>query len=217
MGISSITSLIDLINLGLALVSGMQEELGQPVGGRYTNIAMTLFNLILPKAGPAIWLSFLGFSFGSILTSTGFTRHWAPTALCRAILKTFEAGFLPSKSYFAVKCVSGKVNNSIYVLFYPTVLWYWLTCLVRIFVVEDAITCGVCLLGTLINVDFLSNAGAILPPEEKEFTNLAAVLTYISGCINGKHQTRGPGSAVYQAIAATGMLITAHGKAPTAR
>jgi MFS transporter, ACS family, DAL5 transporter family protein len=52
-------------------------------------------NLILPRAGPANWLSFLGIGFGSVLIGMGFTKHWGTMALCRALLGMLEAGFLP--------------------------------------------------------------------------------------------------------------------------
>jgi MFS family permease len=52
-------------------------------------------NLILPKAGPANWLAFLGVSFGSILIGMAFAPNWGIMALCRALLGILEAGFLP--------------------------------------------------------------------------------------------------------------------------
>ncbi|KAF7553561.1 hypothetical protein G7Z17_g3528 [Cylindrodendrum hubeiense] len=107
LGIMYSISLIDRTNLGLALVAGMQEDLGLAVGNRYTVIVMVFFvayvvfeipsNLILPKAGPANWLSFLGVAFGSILIGMGFTKSWGTMALCRALLGIFEAGFLPGR------------------------------------------------------------------------------------------------------------------------
>jgi hypothetical protein len=48
-------------------------------------------------------------------------------------------------------------------------LGYWLTCLVRFFIIEGAITCDVCLLGRLVTVDFLSKVDDFLLPEEEEF------------------------------------------------
>lgn len=98
-------SLVDRTNLGLALVAGMQEDLELAVGNRYTIIVMVFFvayiifeipsNLILPKAGPANWLAFLGVSFGAILIGMGFTKNWGQMAVCRALLGILEAGFLP--------------------------------------------------------------------------------------------------------------------------
>lgn len=113
-------SLVDRTNLGLAMVAGMRTDLGLGQGDRYTIIVMLFFiaymyvlaspwmaesyhhysifeipsNLILPRAGPANWLSFLGVSFGAILIGMGFTRSWNTMALCRFLLGVFEAGFL---------------------------------------------------------------------------------------------------------------------------
>lgn len=55
--------------------------------------------MILPRAGPANWLAFLGIGFGSILMGMGFTHHWGTMALCRALLGVMESGFLPGCMY----------------------------------------------------------------------------------------------------------------------
>lgn len=95
-------SLVDRTNLGLALVAGMAEDLELTVGNRYTILVMIFFvaymlfeipsNLVLPRAGAANWLTFLGISFGSILIGMGFTKSWGTMALCRALLGITEAG-----------------------------------------------------------------------------------------------------------------------------
>jgi len=54
-------------------------------------------NLVLPKAGAANWLSFLGASFGGILIGMGFTKNWSTMAVCRTLLGIAESGFLPGK------------------------------------------------------------------------------------------------------------------------
>ncbi|KXH60980.1 hypothetical protein CSAL01_10198 [Colletotrichum salicis] len=110
LGIMYSISLIDRTNLGLALVAGMQEDLGLAGGNRYTVIVMVFFvayilfeipsNLMLPKAGPANWLSFLGVGFGVVLIGMGFTKSWGAMAVCRALLGILEAGFLPGKVTF---------------------------------------------------------------------------------------------------------------------
>jgi len=43
LGVMYSMSLIDRTNLGLALVAGMQEDLGLAVGSRYTIIVMVFF------------------------------------------------------------------------------------------------------------------------------------------------------------------------------
>lgn len=75
-------------------------------------------NLILPRAGAANWLAFLGFSFGAILIGMGFTKSWTTMVACRfllgkemssevflfylsdpvSFLGVMEAGFLPGIS-----------------------------------------------------------------------------------------------------------------------
>ncbi|KAM0544185.1 hypothetical protein ACHAPJ_011936 [Fusarium lateritium] len=144
LGLMYSISLIDRTNLGLALVAGMQEELGLALGNRYTVIVMVFFvayilceipsNLILPKAGPANWLAFLGLGFGVILIGMGFTHHWGTMAVCRALLGVMEAGFLPG-----------------------------------IFIIEGAVTCVVCIAGRFIIIDFPSRAHKFLSPTEQEF------------------------------------------------
>jgi MFS family permease len=109
LGIMYSISLVDRTNLGLALVAGMQEQLGLAIGDRYTIIVMIFFvtyiifeipsNLVLPKVGCANWLAFLGVGFGSILIGMGFTKDWGTLALCRALLGILEAGFLPGCTY----------------------------------------------------------------------------------------------------------------------
>ncbi|EEY17427.1 conserved hypothetical protein [Verticillium alfalfae VaMs.102] len=144
LGLMYSISLIDRTNLGLALVAGLQEDLGLHIGNRYTVIVMVFFvayilfeipsNLILPRAGPANWLAFLGVGFGSVLLGMGFTKHWGTMALCRALLGVLEAGFLPG-----------------------------------IFIIEGAITIVVCGFGWFIIIDFPTKAGKFLKPAEQAF------------------------------------------------
>lgn len=63
-------------------------------------------NLLLPKIGPANWLSFLGVSFGAILIGMGFTKSWITMTVCRALLGVLEAGFLPGTCLFCVGSVA---------------------------------------------------------------------------------------------------------------
>ncbi|KAH6967852.1 major facilitator superfamily domain-containing protein [Ilyonectria sp. MPI-CAGE-AT-0026] len=197
LGIMYSISLIDRTNLGLALVAGMQEDLGLAVGNRYTVIVMVFFvayvvfeipsNLVLPKAGPANWLSFLGVSFGAILIGMGFTQSWGTMALCRALLGIFEAGFLPGCTYLITcwytrfevgKRLSGfwilSVVTSAFAAIFAYALsllggqqglngWRW------IFIIEGTITAVVCFIGRFIIIDFPTQADKFLSPAEKEF------------------------------------------------
>ncbi|KAH7176816.1 major facilitator superfamily domain-containing protein [Dactylonectria macrodidyma] len=197
LGIMYSISLIDRTNLGLALVAGMQEDLGLAVGNRYTVIVMVFFvayvtfeipsNLVLPRAGPANWLSFLGVSFGAILIGMGFTHSWGTMALCRALLGIFEAGFLPGCTYLITcwytryevgKRLSGfwilSVVTSAFAAIFAYALsllggqqglsgWRW------IFIIEGAITVVVCFIGWFIIIDFPTQSDKFLSPAQKEF------------------------------------------------
>ncbi|KAL3442359.1 major facilitator superfamily domain-containing protein [Aspergillus insuetus] len=197
LGVMYSISLIDRTNLGLALVAGMQEDLGLAVGDRYTIIVMLFFiayiifeipsNLILPKAGAANWLSFLGASFGAILIGMGFTHHWATMAVCRTLLGVFEAGFLPGCTYLITcwytRFEVGKRLSAFWILSvlasgFSAILAYAFTLLDGreglggwrwIFIIEGAITVGICLFGRLIIIDFPTKAGSFLSPIEKAF------------------------------------------------
>ncbi|KAJ5499850.1 Major facilitator superfamily domain general substrate transporter [Penicillium expansum] len=205
LGIMYSISLIDRTNLGLAFVAGMEQDLGLDIGNRYTVVVM---NLILPRAGAANWLAFLGFSFGVILIGMGFTKSWTTMVACRVLLGkrdvpfqgflfyisdpvslvgVMEAGFLPGCTYL-ITCwytrfevgkrlatfwlVSVVLNAFAAIFAYALTLldgsyglngWRW------IFIVEGAITSGICLLGWFIIIDFPTQADTFLKPEEKEF------------------------------------------------
>ncbi|KAK1547731.1 hypothetical protein CPAR01_01698 [Colletotrichum paranaense] len=197
LGIMYSISLIDRTNLGLALVAGMQEDLGLAVGNRYTVIVMVFFvayilfeipsNLVLPKAGPANWLSFLGVGFGVVLIGMGFTKSWGAMAVCRALLGILEAGFLPGCTYLITcwytrfevgKRLSGFWILSVLASGFSAIFAYVLTLLRGksglngwswIFIIEGAITVVVCALGWFIIIDFPTQAGKFLKPAEQEF------------------------------------------------
>ncbi|KAJ5834942.1 Major facilitator superfamily domain general substrate transporter [Penicillium robsamsonii] len=197
LGIMYSISLIDRTNLGLAFVAGMEEDLGLHIGNRYTIVVMVFFvayiifeipsNLILPRAGAANWLAFLGFSFGVILIGMGFTKSWTTMVVCRVLLGVMEAGFLPGCTYL-ITCwytrfevgkrlasfwlVSVVLNAFAAIFAYALTLldgsyglngWRW------IFIVEGAITSSICLIGWFIIIDFPTQADTFLKPEEKEF------------------------------------------------
>ncbi|KAJ6138362.1 Major facilitator superfamily domain general substrate transporter [Penicillium samsonianum] len=197
LGIMYSISLIDRTNLGLAFVAGMEQDLGLDIGNRYTIVVMVFFvayiifeipsNLILPRAGAANWLAFLGFSFGVILIGMGFTKSWTTMVACRVLLGVMEAGFLPGCTYL-ITCwytrfevgkrlatfwlVSVVLNAFAAIFAYALTLldgsyglngWRW------IFIVEGAITSSICLIGWFIIIDFPTQADTFLKPEEKEF------------------------------------------------
>ncbi|KAK9786222.1 putative Transporter [Seiridium cardinale] len=195
LGIMYSISLIDRTNLGLALVAGMQEDLGLGVANRYTIVVMLFFvtyivfeipsNLILPRVGPANWLAFLGVSFGAILIGMGFTKSWETMALCRALLGVVEAGFLPGCTYLITcwytrfevgKRISGFWILSVLASAFSAIFAYVLTLLSGkaglrgwswIFIIEGIITCLVCFAGRFIIINFPSQANHFLKSEEQ--------------------------------------------------
>ncbi|CAH0058589.1 unnamed protein product, partial [Clonostachys solani] len=221
LGVMYSISLIDRINLGLALVSGMQEGLELAVGSRYTIIVMVFFVAYMyyirdtkqsyfTEGWARKLVVLLRFLVWKQSDWHGLYPSLGTMALCRAILGMFEAGFLPGCTYLITcwytryevgKRMSGFWILSVIASGFSGILAYvlsllkgrhglngWrctdiqeplllpegflghqLTCLVGIFIVEGAITCGVCLLGRLIIVDFPSRADDFLSPEEKEF------------------------------------------------
>ncbi|PNH51357.1 hypothetical protein VD0002_g4458 [Verticillium dahliae] len=197
LGLMYSISLIDRTNLGLALVAGLQEDLALHIGNRYTVIVMVFFvayilfeipsNLILPRAGPANWLAFLGVGFGSVLLGMGFTKHWGTMALCRALLGVLEAGFLPGCTYLITcwytrfevgKRLSGFWIMSVILSAFSAIFAYVLALLDGkgglagwswIFIIEGAITIVVCGLGWFIIIDFPTKAGKFLKPAEQAF------------------------------------------------
>jgi len=199
LGVMYSMSLIDRTNLGLALVAGMQEDLGLAVGSRYTIIVMVFFvtymifeipsNLLLPKVGPANWLSFLGVSFGAILIGMGFTQSWITMSVCRALLGMLEAGFLPGCTYLITcwytrfevgKRLSGFWVLSVLASGFSSVMAYAFTLLKGqgglngwqwIFIIEGIITFSVCVMGWFIIIDFPTKATAknFLTAEQQAF------------------------------------------------
>ncbi|KAI8262036.1 putative transporter [Colletotrichum sp. SAR11_239] len=144
-------------------------------------------NLVLPKAGPANWLSFLGVGFGAVLIGMGFTKSWGMMALCRALLGVLEAGFLPGCTYLITcwytrfevgKRLSGFWILSVITGGFSAIFAYVLTLLKGkgglngwswIFIIEGAITVVVCAIGWFIIIDFPTQAGKFLKPAEREF------------------------------------------------
>ncbi|KAG7135709.1 putative transporter like protein [Verticillium longisporum] len=144
-------------------------------------------NLILPRAGPANWLAFLGVGFGSVLLGMGFTKHWGTMALCRALLGVLEAGFLPGCTYLITcwytrfevgKRLSGFWIMSVVLSAFSAIFAYVLALLDGkgglagwswIFIIEGAITIVVCGFGWFIIIDFPTKAGKFLKPAEQAF------------------------------------------------
>ncbi|KAK3696065.1 hypothetical protein LTR37_018146 [Vermiconidia calcicola] len=104
LGIIYAVSIIDRINIGSALVLGMDEDLKLGTSNRYSTILLLFFpsyaltdvpsNWILTHVSPRWWLSFLMFCWGAILTGMAFLRF---------LLGAFEGGVLPGVT-FTISC-----------------------------------------------------------------------------------------------------------------
>ncbi|KAJ0303781.1 hypothetical protein COL516b_006218 [Colletotrichum fioriniae] len=242
LGIMYSISLIDRTNLGLALVAGMQEDLGLAVGNRYTVIVMVFFvaymsNLVLPKAGPANWLSFLGVGFGVVLIGMGFTKTWgifiiegAITVVVCALgwfiiidFPTQAGKFLkPAEQEFIIARINqdrGDAEedhiNLAKILHHlkDWRLYFWAFNLMASTLPGYAYSYFLPII--LRNgMGFSSTQAQLLsaPPYV-----LAAIVAYISGYLGDRYKIRGPIIAVHQALTAVGMLITVYGKANGAR
>ncbi|WYZ44603.1 hypothetical protein EsH8_VII_001039 [Colletotrichum jinshuiense] len=243
LGIMYSISLIDRTNLGLALVAGMQEDLGLAVGNRYTVIVMVFFvayilfeipsNLVLPKAGPANWLSFLGVGFGAVMIGMNlgiFIIEGAITiaicALGRFIIIDFptQAGkFLrPVEQQFVILRINqdrGDAEedeiNLAKILHHlkDWRLYFWAFNLMASTLPGYAYSYFLPII--LRNgMGFSSTEAQLLsaPPYV-----LAAIVAFVSGWLGDKYKIRGPIIAVHQALTAVGMLITVYGKANGAR
>ncbi|KAI3548104.1 hypothetical protein CSPX01_03271 [Colletotrichum filicis] len=229
LGIMYSISLIDRTNLGLALVAGMQEDLGL-------------------AAGPANWLSFLGVGFGVVLIGMGFTKSWGAMA---SGLNGWSWIFIIEGAITVVVCALGWFI----IIDFPTQAGKFLKPAEQEFVIarinqdrgdaeEDHINLAKILhhlkdwrlyfwafnlmastlpgyaysyfLPIILRngMGFSSTQAQLLsaPPYV-----LAAIVAYISGYLGDKYKIRGPIIAVHQALTAVGMLITVYGKANGAR
>ncbi|KAI6578270.1 hypothetical protein MCOR06_010714 [Pyricularia oryzae] len=197
LGLMYCISLIDRSNLGLAMIAGMSKDLGLAKGNRYSIVVLLFFvsyiifeipsNLILPRAGPANWLTFLGVGFGVVMLGMGFVKSWGVLALCRFLLGTLEAGFLPGCAYL-ISCwytryevgkrLAAFAMISIVVGAFANVFSYALSRLAGkgglngwnwIFIVQGAVTIVVALLGWFVIIDFPSRANKFLTPREQAY------------------------------------------------
>ncbi|KAF8178648.1 major facilitator superfamily domain-containing protein [Mycena galopus ATCC 62051] len=102
-------ALIDRINISVARIVGLDEDLGLSIGSRFSIVVgvyfvpYTLFqlpsNLLLRKVGPRKLLSFCVVIWGTTQLVMGFVSNWQLLAFLRALLGALEAGFFPSMVY----------------------------------------------------------------------------------------------------------------------
>ncbi|TFK29445.1 MFS general substrate transporter [Coprinopsis marcescibilis] len=97
---------IDRVNLGSAYAAGMDVTLDLREGARFSLATLLFFvpyiflqipgNLMLRKVGVRNWLTFLIFSWGTVLLGMGFVKNWLELLGTRILLGVFEAPFLPA-------------------------------------------------------------------------------------------------------------------------
>ncbi|KAI8293016.1 putative transporter [Colletotrichum sp. SAR 10_98] len=194
-------------------------------------------NLVLPKAGPANWLSFLGVGFGAVLIGMGFTKSWgifiiegAITVVVCAIgwfiiidFPTQAGKFLkPAEQEFIIARINqdrgdaeeDKIDGAkILHHLKDWRLYFWAFNLMASTLPGYAYSYFLPII--LRNgMGFSSTQAQLLsaPPYV-----LAAIMAYISGWLGDRYKMRGPIIAVHQALTAVGMLITVYGKANGAR
>lgn len=102
-------ALVDRSNIGVARISGMDEDLGLAVGNRASIILMIFFisyilfeipsNAVLHRLGAANCLSFYAVAWGFVTLGIGFLKSWQGLAVLRVLLGLFEAGFYPGCIY----------------------------------------------------------------------------------------------------------------------
>ncbi|KAI9776707.1 MAG: hypothetical protein M1839_009434 [Geoglossum umbratile] len=193
-------SLIDRVNISNARVAGMGKDLGLQIGSRYSIVLVVFFipyfifelpsNLVLRRVGTANWLSFIAFSWGSVMLGQGFVKNYRALTACRTLLGFFEAGFFPGCVYL-VSCwyVRYEVQRRLAAFYLFSVLvggfsnilafglmqmeglgglrgWRW------IFIIEGLLTQVVALLAWFIIIDFPDKAHkkkSFINAEDAEF------------------------------------------------
>jgi MFS family permease len=101
------------INIGSAKVLGMSEDLNLGNGPRYSIVLLLFFpgyalsdipsNWILTRVQPRIWLPFITFSWGAVLTGMAFVDDYQVMAFLRFLLGLAEGGVLPG-IVFTIAC-----------------------------------------------------------------------------------------------------------------
>lgn len=128
LGILYALSIIDRINIGSAKVLGMSEDLNLGNGPRYSVVLLLFFpgyaladvpsNWILTRVQPRLWLPFVTFCFGAILTGMAFVNSYQVMAFLRFLLGLAEGGVLPGLT-FTIACwyTKGELHKRIAVAY----------------------------------------------------------------------------------------------------
>lgn len=51
------------------------------------------------KIGPALWIGFVGTSWGVVTIGQGFVKHWGQLVVCRILLGFLEGGLVPAAMF----------------------------------------------------------------------------------------------------------------------
>ncbi|KAJ7072684.1 major facilitator superfamily domain-containing protein [Mycena amicta] len=109
LGVLYALALCDRLNISVARVVGLDEDLGLSIGNHFSIVVGVYFvpytlcqlpsNLLLRRVGPRKLLSFCVISWGAVQLAMGFAPNWQLLAFFRALLGLLEAGFFPSLVY----------------------------------------------------------------------------------------------------------------------
>jgi len=102
-------SFLDRTSIGNAKLYGMEKDLH--ITDQQYLIALTLFffpyaffevpsNIFLKRLRPSVWLSFLMFGWGIMMTIQGLVHNYGGLLGMRWLLGTFEAGLFPGVNYY---------------------------------------------------------------------------------------------------------------------
>ncbi|KAJ2928711.1 hypothetical protein H1R20_g8390, partial [Candolleomyces eurysporus] len=163
LGLLYAIALIDRTNLGVARISGMEQDLRLDIGERYSIASMIYFppyilleipgNLILQWIGARSWLTICVVGWGAAQVGMAFVPNWNLLCLTRALLGVFEAGFFPALTFIITTWYKrGEVQKRLALLskFENTGLngWQW------IFLLEGLLTIVLGVLTWLFVPDF---------------------------------------------------------------
>lgn len=190
-------AMVDRSNVGVARISGMDDDLGLAVGNRASIILMVFFisyvifelpsNAVLHRLGAANCLSFYAVAWGFVTLGIGFLQSWEGLAVLRVLLGVFEAGYFPGSVYLVSSWYSRyQVQKRMAVFFltgsalsaFANILAYGLIQIARyhptykgwrwIYIIEGVITIIAGVASRFIIVDFPdSPRNTFLAPDEK--------------------------------------------------
>ncbi|KAE8154364.1 major facilitator superfamily domain-containing protein [Aspergillus avenaceus] len=101
---------LDRINMGHALVFGLEDDLGMDSTSNQINVALTIFfvpyvllevpsNMVLKKMKPHVWLSGCMFCFGVLTIGQGLVKNYGGLLATRFFIGVAESGMFPGCYY----------------------------------------------------------------------------------------------------------------------